>query len=228
MLPESLHPWILALLRLLQQNDEKALFFLLMIEEAGVPIPAVPGDVIIMLAGYRASLGEMSLPEVVLATTFGVQLGSTILYMLSRRFGHALISRYGRFIHLDRGRLARVERWIQQRGPIVVFLGRLTPGLRISTSVAAGIFQIPFRQFMLYATMSALIWCLFWVAMGYFFGSALLPLVTSMHYSLSAGIAAAMLVVAAAAAICLWYRRNRRISALRCSVAVSTAASDQT
>ncbi|MHB0868284.1 MAG: DedA family protein [Chloroflexota bacterium] len=210
MLLDQLVHWIEPLYLLLRHNDEKALFLLLLVEEAGVPLP-MPGDVVIMFAGYRASQGLIGVLEAALAVTTAVQLGSTVLYLLARRLGHSLLFRYGRFVHLDPRKLEKAERWIQQRGPVMVLVGRLTPGLRTATSIMAGVFEVPFHQFLFFTTLSALIWSVFWLALGYFFGMKLLPLARYLHSPLLyAGLLLALLVAGTAF---LWWRHRRKLAA---------------
>ncbi len=196
MLPEPSFSWLHWLYVLFRDNDEKALFLLLLIEEAGVPLP-MPGDLLIMFAGYRAATGEMTVLESGLASTLAVLMGSTILYSLSNRFGHGLLFRYGRLVHLDERRLKLIESWIQKRGPIMVLVGRLTPGLRTPTSIMAGVFRIPFPQFLLFAGLSALLWSCFWLGLGFYGGRTLMPLVRQYtHYSYyAAGILASLVAV---------------------------------
>ncbi|MGE5619988.1 MAG: DedA family protein [Sphingomonadaceae bacterium] len=210
MIPDQLAHWIQQLYLLLHNNDEKAFFLILMLEEAGIPLP-MPGDVVIMFAGYRASQGLIGVLEAALAVTIGVQSGSTILYLISRRLGHSLLFKYGRLIHLDARKLEMAEKWIQRRGPVMVLAGRLTPGLRIPTSIMAGVFEIPFHQFLLYTTLSAVIWSVFWLALGYYFGMSLLPLVGRLHSPvLYAGLALPLLLVGAVVA---FWRRRRKAAA---------------
>ncbi len=202
---DQLGSWFHWLYLLVRHNDEKALFLLLLVEEAGVPLP-MPGDVVIMFAGYRASQGEMGVLEAALAVTLAVQLGSTILYLLSRRLGHTLLFKYGRFIHLDEEKLKKVERWIHLRGPVMVLIGRLTPGLRTPTSIMSGLFEIPFHQFLFFTTLSALIWSGLWLTLGYFFGTKLIPITRQFHSPALYLVVAVALLVAALG----FYRHRRR------------------
>jgi membrane protein DedA with SNARE-associated domain len=201
-MPEPFLSWFHALLLLLRENDEKALFAILLIEEAGVPLPA-PGDLLIMFAGTRVAMGDMGVAEAAIAVTLAVMMGSTILYSVSRKFGHVILYRYGRFVHLDESKLAKVEGWIQRHGPIMVLVGRLTPGLRTPTSIMAGVFEVPFHQFLFFATLSAFIWSGFWLAAGYFFGRKLEPLVRYFHYT-------GYVVFAAAVVLVVWFVIRRR------------------
>lgn len=206
MLPEPFGSWLNTILVLLQENDIKALFLFLLVEEAGVPLPA-PGDVLILLAGYRASEGRMDVLEAALVVIFAVQAGSTFLYLLSRRLGHLILFKFGRFIQLDQPKLDRMERWIQHRGPIMVIVGRMTPGLRTPTSVMSGIFEIPFHKFLFFTTIAAVAWAVLWLSLGFFFGSSLLPVTSSMHSPmLYLGIGAVVLLMGGVS----YYRRLRR------------------
>ncbi len=212
MLPEPFGYWLHTLLTLLRENDLKALFLLLLLEEAGIPLPA-PGDMLIMLAGYRAFEGHVGIFEALAVVVVSVQAGSTILYLVSRRLGHHILFKFGRFIHLDQPKLHRVERWIQQRGPGMVLVGRLTPGLRTPTSIMAGVFEIPFHQFLFFTSLAALTWGVFWLALGYFFGKSLLPLTRGMHGSvLYLGIGVAALLIAAAT--CYRHRHRKKVTTL--------------
>ena len=196
-----------ALFVLLQQNDEKALFLLLLIEETGVPLPA-PGDLVILFAGYRASMGQMGVLEACLAVTLAVMMGSTILYTLSRKFGHIVLFKYGKLVHLDEEKLTKVERWIHKHGPVMVLVGRLTPGLRTPTSIMAGVFEVPFLQFLFYATLSAVMWSGFWLGLGYFFGRRLVPLVR--HFDKSGYVVFAAVILFIAWLLFRWQRRSRQ------------------
>jgi membrane protein DedA with SNARE-associated domain len=210
---QSLYVLLQSLYELIAGNDEKAVFLILLVEEAGIPLPA-PGDLVIMYAGYRAAAGEMGLIEAVLAVTVSVQMGSTILYLISRRVGPPLLYRYGRFVRLDRDRIDALESWIQRHGPVVVLAGRLTPGLRITTSIAAGAFRIPFPQFLLFTTMAAGIWGVFWLVLGYFFGSSLLPVLEAAHKSPVFLVAAVATVFTGLSAYWWWRRQGRAIVSL--------------
>jgi membrane protein DedA with SNARE-associated domain len=206
LLPEPFVSWFQTLLHLLSENDGKALFLLLLLEEAGIPLPA-PGDMVIMLAGYRAAEGHMDILQTMLVVVVAVQAGSTILYLLSRRLGHAILFKFGRFIHLDQPNLDRIERWIQERGPIMVLVGRLTPGLRTPTSIMSGIFEVPFLQFLFYTTAAAVTWGVLWLSLGYYFGRSLLPLTRGLHSPLLyLGIGMALLAIGGLS----YYRRRRQ------------------
>jgi hypothetical protein len=97
-----------------------------------------------------------------------------MLYWLAARGGRPLLYRYGRYIGLDRARLDRAEAFIA-RGPArAVFLGRLTPGLRNVTVLAAGVFGVPYHVFPPPFALASFLYILVFVLLGYFAGPSVL------------------------------------------------------
>jgi membrane protein DedA with SNARE-associated domain len=162
----DLFTWMAAsIMRFAADYTYGAILAVLFVEEAGVPLP-VPGDTIILYAGYRVSLGKINPILAGLCVVAATVAGSTILYWVARLGGHQLVFKYGRYVHLDPPRLERMERWFQQHQRSAIILGRLVPGLRTAVTVAAGIFEVPYPAFVLYTALSSVIWAAFYLTAG--------------------------------------------------------------
>ncbi len=144
-----------------------ALFALLFAEEAGIPLPA-PGDTVILLAGAQVDKGEASLFVVVLFVVLATLLGSSILYWISRLGGMPVVLRVCQFLHIKEDRLDKPGAWIRRHRGVAIVFGRLTPGLRTVTTIAAGVFQVNYGAFLAYTAVSATIWALIYVRLGAF------------------------------------------------------------
>jgi membrane protein DedA with SNARE-associated domain len=154
-----------ALLTFSRDHLYAALVLLLFIEEAGIPLP-VPGDTIILLAGAEVSNERASAPTVVSLVVLATVAGSSVLYWVSRLGGMPVLSRLCRFAHIREKRVDSVGRWMRSHpGPVVVF-GRLTPGFRTITSIAAGTFGINYLPFLVYTAISATIWATLYLLLG--------------------------------------------------------------
>ena len=136
----------LALQGFLDQHGVLAGFVLVLIEEAGVPVP-VPGDFLMLALGVHAHQGHVQLWQALLVLEIATLLGASVLYLAAARAGRGLVYRYGRYIHLTPERLDRAERWLGRHGTGAIVLGRLTPGLRMATVIGCGIFGVPFWRF---------------------------------------------------------------------------------
>ena len=141
------------------------LFFIVAIEEAGVPLPA-PTDVVIAFYGYRARGDIPELAQVVLVCALASTAGTLVPYFLARRFGPSLAHRLARWIDVDP---AQVDRWterIHRHGFVAVVLGRLVPGARVVMSLVAGTAKVPVYQFSPAVFLAASIYWTFWVTIG--------------------------------------------------------------
>src|SRR5437879_8117741 len=96
----SLQVFVDALLSFYGANELLGLFLFLFIEEAGVPLWFLPGDVLVMLAGSRPDRTPGSVAMLLIAATAGVSIGSSLLYAVVRRGGPMLLDRHGHFLHL--------------------------------------------------------------------------------------------------------------------------------
>lgn len=163
------------LLRFVQEWGDFALFLIIFIEESGIPMP-LPGDLILIWAGWRAAEGHSSLVMVLLLPELATLLGASILFWLASKGGRPLIHRYGRFLHIDAAKLAKAEEWLGRNATKAIILGRIVPGLRIATPLAAGVFQVPYRTFLPALATGAFIYVAFWVGVGYFFGPSVIGL----------------------------------------------------
>lgn len=160
------------------------LFAILFIEEAGVFLP-IPGDIFIAAAAAlpNSNLGSQftrtasSAYFLIVFTVVAATLaGSTILFTLSKKFGHKLLIKYGKYVKVTPDKIKKVEKWFEKYGGLAIVIGRLIPGLRIVTPVVAGLFGVSYKTFWLYTTIAALIWANIYYVIGKFFGELIWPL----------------------------------------------------
>lgn len=146
-----------AVLHVLHAYGIPGLFVLLVIEEAGVPLPA-PGDTLIALAGAQPDHSLMYVAQVLGLCSLAVFIGSSALYWAMRIGGRSFLDRYGRYFRVNSQRMDRVEAWILQRGTLAIVLGRLIPGLRVPTTVICGLSRVPYRVYAPSAALAGLVW----------------------------------------------------------------------
>jgi len=164
---EAFHEIADAILAFADHHLYGALFALLFAEEAGIPLPA-PGDTVILLAGAQVDKGQASLFVVVLFVVMATLLGSSILYWISRLGGMPVVLRLCQLLHIREERLEKPGDWIRRHRGVAIVFGRLTPGLRTVTTIAAGVFQVGYPSFLFYTAISATIWALLYVRLGAF------------------------------------------------------------
>jgi len=152
-----------------------AIAVIMFVEELGIPSP-VPSDLLMLLAGIGIRQGTYPFWLVLLVQEAATLLGTTSLYLFTRRVGRSAVERYGWLIHLGPATLARAETALQRSGWRGVLLGRLIPGLRIVTPLAAGVCGVPLRQFFPAVALGALLYIAAFDLLGFAVGPAAVAL----------------------------------------------------
>ncbi|GLW12560.1 hypothetical protein Misp01_76880 [Microtetraspora sp. NBRC 13810] len=133
--------------------------------------PPLPSEVILPLAGFAASRGDISLWGAVLWTTVGSVVGALALYgvgaLLGRERTLALAAKLP-LVKLDD--IEKAEGWFLRHGVKTVFFGRMIPIFRSLISVPAGVERMRIWTFLLFTSLGSLIWNTVFVMAGYLLG----------------------------------------------------------
>jgi membrane protein DedA with SNARE-associated domain len=124
-------------------------------ESAGLPISS---EIVVPLGGSLAAAGILSFSGVVVAATAGNLIGSVVAFALARRYGPALLTRYGGRVGLHQGHLELAERFFDRFGLLAVFVGRLLPIVRTYISFPAGLSGMGWMPFLAATTIGCIPW----------------------------------------------------------------------
>jgi membrane protein DedA with SNARE-associated domain len=147
-----------------------AVFFGVMLENAGVP---VPGETILLIAGYFASTGEFQVLLVILIATTGAVIGDNIGFAIGHHYGRGVLLRFGRFIFLTPKRFNQMENYFESHGNKTILVARFITGLRVFAALFAGASKMPWRIFVVYNIAGAILWGVVITLLGYLFGHSL-------------------------------------------------------
>jgi membrane protein DedA with SNARE-associated domain len=148
----------------LGQYGYQAVFVLMLLESACIPIPS---EVTMVFGGFLVSRGDLNFFWVAMVGTIANVVGSWLAYWVGYVGGRPLINRWGRFIFLREHELDRAHDWFERRGELAVFVSRLLPVIRTFISLPAGVARMNFWKFTLYTFLGCLPWtfALTWAGM---------------------------------------------------------------
>src|ERR1700720_4491792 len=106
--PSWLRPLTRVIRLFILNHQAGGLFFVIFLEELGVPLPA-PGDAAIAYGGYLTTTGVSPYPFAYLAVVSGAVLGSACNLTISRRYGRPFIQRFGKYVGVTEERLLPAE-----------------------------------------------------------------------------------------------------------------------
>src|SRR5437773_6512892 len=144
------------------------IFFGVMLENAGLP---VPGETVLLFAGFLAFHGHLRLSRAILTAIAGATIGDSLGYLVGYVGGTALVRKLrGRFL-LSARRYDRAQALVLKHGHWAVFVARFITGLRVLAGPFAGAFLMPYPRFLLFNFSGAVVWAITVGWVGFLFGS---------------------------------------------------------
>ena len=138
--------------------------------------PPIPSELVLPLAGYRASQGDLSIVMALIGGTLGSVAGVTIWYYAGRWIGMDRLKLFarkrGRWLTLTPKEIDDAGDWFDRHGGKAVLLGRLVPGIRTLISIPAGVCGMSLRRFLLLTTIGTAAWSTLLIMAGYWLGSS--------------------------------------------------------
>ena len=191
------------LLNLFKAYGYWIVFFGVMLENAGLP---VPGETILLAAGFFASQHHFSVLAVMTIATTGAVTGDNCGYWVGHRVGRKLLVRYGRYVMLTESRFRGMEKYFASHGDKTVLVARFITGFRVFTALFAGATGMRWPRFLLFNVLGAISWAIVMTLLGFFFGKSWNLL---EQYIKGAGLALlAVIAVAVVVYHILWRRKK--------------------
>ena len=177
---------------------------LVVAEQLGIPLPAVPA---LLGVGALAAAGQVSLPQVlgvIVVVALSVDLG---WYELGRRRGAAVLTKICRMSLRPHSCVGRTERTFARYGAAFILVAKFVPGLTTLVPPLAGIAGIGRVRFAVYEVGGVLLWAGTWLGLGYFFSDAVSSIaLTAARLGRMLGV---VVVAAAGAYVLVRYLRQR-------------------
>lgn len=126
----------------------------------------IPGGLIVALGGFYSFGNKLSLTQVILSGSFGMTLAFMLGYLIGRKTGFFLITKF----HQEKN--AKVAKLLlQNHGPLILTTSLLANLTRFWISFISGVEKYNFFKFMFFASFASLTWNSLLVTLGLFAGS---------------------------------------------------------
>lgn len=180
-------------------------FFGVMLENAGVP---VPGETVLIFAGFLAYQGGVRLDRAIATAILGATIGDSLGYCLGRYGGTTFVEKYRKRLPFFSRRFDHARALFMKHGQWAVFVGRFITGLRVFAGILAGLFRMPYLRFLLFNFTGAVGWATTFGCLGFVFGrswASLVSFVKELDRLVLGMVAGGLLVVAL-----VYFLRRRR------------------
>jgi membrane protein DedA with SNARE-associated domain/membrane-associated phospholipid phosphatase len=143
-----------------------------MLESAAFLGLVVPGESLVIVAGFFAAQGLLDIVDLILIVAIGAIIGDAIGYQMGLRLGRSTLEHYGNRFGLRKERIDKAEAFFNRHGGKAVFLGRFVGFARALVPFLAGSLRMPYPKFFAYNVLGAALWSPAMVLLGYAFGES--------------------------------------------------------
>ena len=186
----------------------QAVFIIIMLESAGVPLP---GETALVTAAiYAGTTGRLDIAAVLAVAAAAAIIGDNIGYWVGRRFGLAFLRKHGKYMHLTAARLRLGQYLFLRHGGKIVFFGRFVAFLRTFAAVLAGVNLLPWGRFLFFNAAGGIVWALAFGLGAYVLGQAIENVTRPLAYI---GVAAALTGALCGALFFRYYERQLQAAA---------------
>lgn len=134
--------------------------------------PPVPSEVILPLAGFATTQGDLNALAAFGAATAGSLIGAYILYWLGAAVGAKRLRALADRIWLvEAADVDRALAWFDRYGEASVLVGRVMPGVRSLVSIPAGVHRMGLGRFTALTLAGSAVWNAALIWMGVALGS---------------------------------------------------------
>jgi membrane protein DedA with SNARE-associated domain len=183
---------------LLPRNDLFLYGFLFVSSVVENLFPPIPGDTITAFGAFMVGTGRLGYLPVYLATTAGSVFGFMLLVLVGRFLEREFFMKKNyRFFSAES--IVSAEQWFGRYGYFVVLVNRFLPGIRSVISLVSGITRLNLWFVLLLATVSASVWNLIWIQVGFLLGNNWQTVkeqagLILKRYNIAAGIVIALII----------------------------------
>jgi membrane protein DedA with SNARE-associated domain len=179
----------------LRENGTTVVFFAVLLEQMGVPIPCTPW---LLAAGALAHSGRPSLVTAVLLAALAASLGHLGWFFAGRRWGYGVLRLLCRISIEPDTCVMRTQGTFDRFGGSALVAAPFIPGLTTIAPPLAGLSGMPLWRYLALDALGDVLWASTFVGLGYVFGD-------QVTWALRGGLTYGRSILGLALAVfCLW------------------------
>ncbi len=144
--------------------------FFIIFAETGLAVGFfLPGDSLLVVAGFFAAAGKLNIFVLLISLFIAGILGDLVGYLTGRRMGKTIFSRPKSRI-FNPSHLIKAQKFYEKYGGKTIILARFVPIVRTFAPIVAGAAEMPYRNFAVYNIFGSFLWIFSMLLAGYFLG----------------------------------------------------------
>jgi membrane protein DedA with SNARE-associated domain len=148
------------------EQGQRLVFFNVLLQQIGVPVPAEPT---LIVAGSLAGRGGLSLSGITLAALVATLLADLAWFLIGKRYGMRALRRLYRLSSSPERKQSQTERLLSRWGPAAFAFAKFIPGLPMSGPILAGSMGTTLPVFLVCDLLAMSLWAGGFTALGMVF-----------------------------------------------------------
>jgi undecaprenyl-diphosphatase len=132
----------------------------------------MPGESLVLVAGFLAGQGVFDLRYLILTIAAAAVVGDSLGYEFGRHLGREWLRRHGARVGIREEHFARIDRFILEHGGKSVFASHFLHLFRAMMPFIAGSNRMPYGRFFAFNAAGCVVWAAVFASLGYFFGES--------------------------------------------------------
>jgi membrane protein DedA with SNARE-associated domain/rhodanese-related sulfurtransferase len=166
------------LIELIGQYGVLLVFAWVLLEQAGIPVPAYP---VLMVAGSMAAAGQLSMPLLVAVAVLACLIADSGWYWAGSRFGGRVLRLICKLSLTPDSCVSQTESVFDRWGPRSLIVAKFVPGFASVATAMAGATRVSRRAFLAYDAVGATLWAGLGLALGWLFAPAVETLLVTLE-----------------------------------------------
>ncbi|HEX6704102.1 MAG TPA: rhodanese-like domain-containing protein [Albitalea sp.] len=193
------------LIQLIGQYGFVFLFACVLIEQAGIPVPAYP---VLLVAGSMVASGQLSGPGALASAVVACLIADGLWFVCGRRHGVAVLRLICKLSITPDSCVRQTESIFTRFGPRSLTVAKFVPGFATVATAMAGITGVSVRAFLVYGTIGAALWAGVGLAIGHAFAPAVADLLLVLDEMGRWGLVLLAACLALSIAVKVWRRHQ--------------------
>jgi membrane protein DedA with SNARE-associated domain len=158
------------LLSFVIQHGYAVLFFWVLLEQLGLPIPSAP---LLLVAGALVGSGNLQILPIFLTIWSASLIADLSWYTLGKRRGEKVLPFLCRISLTPDSCVGRAKDIFSRQGARSLLVAKFLPGVNTITAPLSGVFRMKLQRFIFWDTLGIILWVIVLVGLGYQFSDQL-------------------------------------------------------
>jgi membrane-associated protein len=165
----------------------------------------LPGDSLLFSAGVLCAQGFFNIWVMMFGCFSAALMGNIVGYEVGSRLGMPFLRKYASSL-VSHDRVEIFNKFLKQYGFVTITATRFIPVLRTISPILAGVYKMPYHEFVTHSVIGAILWGAGLPAIGYFLGN----LISKEVFEILVFPASFVLLIIIAWPVVMWIRQHRK------------------